>query len=155
MAVSPASVQLWLSRSFRPTQSLAASVLVFTSIFSASPPPPRLSRSFRPTRSLATSSLFLSSALLPFSPKPEPSRSFRPTRSLAASHLLSSSPFPGIHVPTATTQSVIPAHSVTGFTSEHCVGQRYGNDCASNVGVIIFFLLHSRASDQALSVIEV
>ena len=63
LSLSPASVQLGLSRSFRPTQSLAASVLVFTSLFSASPPLPKLSRSFRPTRSLATSSLFLASAL--------------------------------------------------------------------------------------------
>ena len=63
LSLSPASGQLGLSRSFRPTQSPAASVLVFTSLFYASPPLPRLSRSFRPTRSLATSSLFLASAL--------------------------------------------------------------------------------------------
>ena len=63
LSLSPASVQLGLSRSFRPTQSLAASVLAFTSLFHASPPLPRLSRSFRPTRSLATSSPFLASAL--------------------------------------------------------------------------------------------
>ena len=68
LSLSPASVQLGLSRSFRPTQYLADSVLVFTSLFSASPPLPRLSRSFRPTRSLATSSRFLAYALLPFSP---------------------------------------------------------------------------------------
>ena len=86
-----------------------------------------LNGSFRPTRSLATSSLFLASAFLPLSPKPEPSRSFRPTRVLATSHLLPSSTFPGLLVITATTQSVIPAHSVTGFTSEHCAGQRHGN----------------------------
>ena len=56
-------MQLGLSRSFRPTHFLAASVLAFTSLFYASPPLPRLSRSFRPTRSLATSSPFLASAL--------------------------------------------------------------------------------------------
>ena len=95
--------------------------------FPTSSPPLGPSGSFRPTRSLATSSLFLASAFLPLSPKPEPSRSFRPTRFLATSHLLSSSTFPGLLVITATTQSVIPAHSVTGFTSEHCAGQRYGN----------------------------
>ena len=123
LSLSPASVQLGLSRSFRPTQSLAASVLAFTSLFYASPPLPRLSRSFRPTRSLATSSPFLASALPLFyyfflvSPKPEPSRSFRPTRFLAASLLV----FPLTLLPlsplsyffsTARTQWVIPARSV-------------------------------------------
>ena len=165
LSLSPASVQLGLSRSFRPTRSLATSSLFLASalplfmfhlslnpvghsgplgswqplfLFSHSPcllchhfptssPPLGPSGSFRPTRSLATSSLFLASAFLPLSPKPEPSRSFRPTRFLATSHLLSSSTFPGLLVITATTQSVIPAHSVTGFTSEHCAGQRYGN----------------------------
>ena len=63
LSLSPASVQLGLSRSFRPTQSLDASVLAFTSLFYAFPPLPRLSQSFRLTRSLAISSPFLASAL--------------------------------------------------------------------------------------------
>ena len=62
-SLSLASVQLGLSRSFRPTQSLVASVLAFTSLFYAFPPLPRLSQSFRLTRSLAISSPFLASAL--------------------------------------------------------------------------------------------
>ena len=83
------------------------------------PPPPRLSRSFRPTRSLATSSLFLASALPLFhlvSPKPEPSRSFRPTRFLAASFLVLPLALPPLSpfsyfFSTARTQWVFPAHS--------------------------------------------
>ena len=63
LSLSLASVQLGLSRSFRPTQSLVASVLAFTSLFFAFPPLPRLSQSFRLTRSLAISSPFLASAL--------------------------------------------------------------------------------------------
>ena len=118
-------MQLGLSRSFRPTQSLVAAVLAFTSLFYAFPPLPRLSQSFRLTRSLAISSPFLALALPLFSlefrffvsPKSEPSRSFRPTRFLAASLLV----FPLTLLPlsplsyffsAALTQWVIPAHWV-------------------------------------------
>ena len=115
--------------SFRPTQSLAASVFVFTSLFSVSPPPPRLSRSFRPTRSLATSSLFLASALPLFhlvSPKPEPSRSFRPTRFLAASFLVSPSPcllchhFPTSSPPLGLSGSFRPTGTFSNLLSLPC-----------------------------------
>ena len=102
----------------------------FSSFFSTA-----RTQSVIPAHSVFGNLLSLPFAFLPLSPKPEPSRSFRPTRFLATSHLLSSSPFPGLHVITATTQSVIPAHSVTGFTSEHCAGQRYGHDCAGDVQV--------------------
>ena len=66
LSLSLASVQLGLSRSFRPTQSLVASVPAFTSLFYAFPPLPRLSQSSRLTRSLAISSPFLVLALPPF-----------------------------------------------------------------------------------------
>ena len=86
LSLSLASVQLGLSRSFRPTQSLVAAVLAFTSLFYAFPPLPRLSQSFRLTRSLAISSPFLALALPLFSLEFRffvSPRSFRPTRLLA------------------------------------------------------------------------
>ena len=113
-------MQLGLSRSFRPTQSLAASVLALTSLFYASPPLPRLSRSFRPTRSLATSSPFLASALPLFLGSwfhlsLNPVSHSCPLSSWLPLSLFSHSPcFLCHHSPTSSprNQRVIPAHSV-------------------------------------------
>ena len=113
MASSFSSAQPWLSRSFRPTRSLAASTCFFHPHHFHNHPLPRPSRSFRPTRSLAASWLVSTFHFSTSSPPPGLSRSFRPTRSVAASilsftHLSYFSTF-------ALTQSVIPAHSVSGY----------------------------------------
>ena len=116
-----------LSRSFRPTRSLAHSLLVLLSfLFSflislllhhcldpvghSGPLGP-----WRPLFLFSHSPCFLFHHLPTFSPPPGLSRSFRPTRSLAASIL--SSTHLSLFSTFALTQSVIPAHSVSGYLS--------------------------------------
>ena len=115
MASSFSSAQPWLSRSFRPTRSLAASTCFFHPHHFHNHPLPRPSRSFRPTRSLAASWLVSTFHFSTSSPPPGLSRSFRPTRSVAASIL--SSTHLSYFSTFALTQSVIPAHSVSGYLS--------------------------------------
>ena len=112
MASSFSSAQPWLSRS---TRSLAASTCFFHPHHFHNHPLPRPSRSFRPTRSLAASWLVSTFHFSTSSPPPGLSRSFRPTRSVAASIL--SSTHLSYFSTFALTQSVIPAHSVSGYLS--------------------------------------
>ena len=100
------------SRSFRPTRSLAASWLVSIFHFSTSSPPPGLSRSFRPTQSLAASTCYFHPHHFHNHPLPRPSRSFRPTRSLAASWLVSIFHFSSSSPPPGLSRSFRPTRSV-------------------------------------------
>ena len=117
-----------LGRSFRPTRSLAHSLFVLLSFLPSflnslllhhSLDPVGHSGPLGPWRPLF---LFSHSPCLRFhhfptsSPPHGLSRSFRPTRSLAASILSSTNLFS----PFALTQSVIPAHSVSGYFSSVC-----------------------------------
>ena len=103
-----------LSRSFRPTRSLAFYTFLFLPR-SSSLSSTALTQSVIPAHSVLScplSSLPFSSLFL--SPLPRLSRAFRPTRSLAFYTFLFLSRSSSLSS-TALTQSVIPAHSVPGF----------------------------------------
>ena len=119
-----------LSRSFRPTQSLAHSLFVLLSFLPSFLNSLLLHHCLDPVSHSGPLGpwrpLFLFShspcLLLHHFPTSSPphglSRSFRPTRSLAAS-ILSSTNL-SLFSPFALTQSVIPAHSVSGYFSSIC-----------------------------------